>query len=104
MAPGIRPAATSPLMKSSIDESFSADSTAPGFGPNRTSAASDGPVARTETIAALNNVIEQRSDADLRRNIGMPDRSIGRNDVIALLAGDPDAEWGSAAKVVRNRD
>src|SRR3979409_828913 len=51
MAPGILPDAISPLMKSSIGESFSRDSTAPGGGPSSIVVADKG--VATQTIAAI---------------------------------------------------
>jgi hypothetical protein len=61
-------------MKSPIAESFLTGNAAPGCGPNKTLAANDGPAARTEAIAAPNSAVLERNDADLRGNIGLPDR------------------------------
>src|SRR5260370_12719873 len=86
MAPGMLPAAISSLRKSSIGESFSRDSTAPGGGPSTTAAADKGAARqRTPTIAA-NCLL----GAKWRGNIFLPDGTIGRADVIALLQSNPD--------------
>src|SRR5256885_11129690 len=64
MAPGILPAATSALMKSSIRDSFSTESFAFGGGPSWAAAAGK---ARADTAAAMiaaNNVTNLREVID----------------------------------------
>src|SRR5258708_6789416 len=67
MAPGILPVATWSLMKSSIRESFSSDSTALGGGPN--SAADRGLVIEANAAIAANSFARRSDDADLRGSI-----------------------------------
>src|SRR3954453_7680911 len=63
MAPGILPEATSPLIKSSIGESFSRDSSAPGGGPNSTVAADTGAASETAASIAVNRAACRQNDA-----------------------------------------
>jgi len=66
MTPGMLPEATSPLMKSSMDESFSRDSTAPGGGPSSTAPADKGAATQTAAAIAANRVAEGRLDVKSR--------------------------------------
>src|SRR5688572_9894673 len=64
MAPGIFPAATSALMKSSICNSFSTASFAPGVGPSWVAAAGKAAADSTAAIVVANNVTHLRQDID----------------------------------------
>src|SRR5450631_4677399 len=99
MAPGILPEAISPLMKSSMAESFSRDSTAPGGGPSSTVAADKGAATQTTAAIAANRMAQRRLDAKPCGDISLPDRSIGRREVMVL----PEPEEG-AYLLVANRD
>src|SRR2546421_4093648 len=70
MAPGILPEATSPLINSSIGESFSRDSTAPGGGPNSTVAADRGAASETAASIAVNRAACGQNDAAARGSGG----------------------------------
>src|SRR5665213_2002449 len=84
MAPGIRPAATSPLMKPSIGASFSTDNAAPGRGPNGTPPASEGAVMASAMIIPVNSLEEGADNVDTRGNIDVPDQSLGCGNTMLL--------------------
>src|ERR1700674_2296551 len=65
MAPGIFPEVTSLLTKSSIEESFSSDNSAPGGGPSLTAVADRGAAAEAATLRTA----ERRMDARVRGNM-----------------------------------
>src|ERR1700760_3496490 len=83
MAPGIRPAATSPLMKGSIGASFSTFSSAPGRGPKLAWPASDGAIAPAATNPP-NSVASKADNVAGRGNIDGPERFTG---VLTLFYG-----------------
>ena len=69
MAPGMWPEATSPLMKSSMVESFSRDSTAPGGGLSSTAAADKGAATQKAAAIAANRVAQGLLDVKSRGDI-----------------------------------
>jgi hypothetical protein len=69
MAPGMWPEATSPLMKSSMDESFSRDSTAPRGGPSSTAPADNGAATQTAATIAANRVAKEGLNVKSRGDI-----------------------------------
>src|ERR1700710_2256896 len=73
MAPGILPAAISPLINSSMRESFSTDNTAPGGGPSSLERAG-GLVATTPAAAAANNATVRRNNAGSSGSMSGTDR------------------------------
>src|SRR5258708_1534156 len=100
MAPGIWPEAISRLMKSSMAESFSRDSTAPGGGPSSTVAADIGSATQTIAAIAANRMAQRRLDAKSCGDIALPDRFVGRSEVMVLPEPDPDG----AVPACGNRD
>src|SRR5260370_18268572 len=98
IAPGILPEAISSLRKSSMGESFLRDSTASGGGPSSPVAADKGAANETAATIAANRMAKGRVDVTLRGNICLPDRSVGRSDVIALLQSDPDGRGRNARR------
>src|ERR1700694_1667535 len=89
MAPGIFPPAIPSLRKSSIAESFSTDSTAPGGGPSTTAAADKGAARERDPTMAARLLAGAKWRERARKHL-LPDRTIGRTDVIALLQSNPD--------------
>src|SRR5580704_13399693 len=71
MAPGIRPAAISPLMKGSIGASFATESSAPGRGPK---VASPARAAAVATTTLPNSAASKADNVDGRGNIDGPER------------------------------
>src|SRR3982074_2104291 len=63
MAPGILPAAISPLMKSSMRESFLTDSSAPGGGPKSAVAADEGAASKTAATRIASRIATYRQSS-----------------------------------------
>src|ERR1039457_2509686 len=103
MAPGILPEAISPLMKSSMAESFSRDNTAPGGGPSSFVAAVEGATRQTTAAIAANCMAAGRLDAKSCGDISLPDQSVGRREVMALPEPDPDGAQLPVTIVIGNK-
>src|ERR1700733_1547136 len=82
MAPGMRPAATSPLMKSSIGASFSIDSSAPGGGPSWTVAADKGDASMTAAKNGAIGAAKRGNDVKRGGNIYLSDQSVARRKLV----------------------
>src|SRR3981189_915465 len=63
MAPGILPAAISPLMKSSMRESFLTDTSAPGGGPTPAMAADEGAASKTAATRIASRIATYRQSS-----------------------------------------